>query len=141
MEATTKPKLEFLMNVHDFDSNMTIATSNLTRAQRSYLIKLKARVLPLKVETGRYKGTKRELRVCDLCNMGVLEDERHFLFKCCTLKKVRKPYLRSKDVDWGQINKKDHNAVMKLVLSKEYIKLGAKWVEDMYMTRKGILYR
>ncbi len=141
LEATTKTKLEFFVNVHNKDSELTIATSNLTRVQRSYLIKLKSGVLPLKVETGRYKGTKRELRTCDLCDSKEIEDERHFLIHCRALKRVRKAYLKSEEIEWGDINKKDHIAVTKHVLSKNHIKFGAKWIEDMYNTRKNLLYR
>ena len=141
VESTAKTKLEFFTNVHDYNSEMTIATSNLTRSQRSYLIKLKAGVLPLKVETGRYKGTKRELRTCDLCSSNVVEDEVHFLHRCRALKKVRKSYLKSTEIDWTRVNKKDKIELTKFLLQKENIKFRARWVEEMYSTRKDILYR
>ena len=32
-------------------------------------------------------------RVCLICDKNVTEDERHFLLKCKTLKKIRKKYL------------------------------------------------
>ncbi len=71
----------------------------------------------------------------------VSKTNTNFLFRCKALKRVRKAYLKSDEVDWSRINKKDHNAIMKLVLSKKYIKFGAKWIDDMYNTRKGLLYR
>ena len=50
----------------------------------------------LAIETGRYKQrnteTKKELRVCPLCNDGI-EDEIHFLFLCPLYKPIREERL------------------------------------------------
>ena len=55
---------------------------NLERNQRSVLAQLRFSILPLKLETGRFTGTKPEDRLCDICNSGAVEDECHFLFHC-----------------------------------------------------------
>ena len=39
-------------------------------------------ILPLKVETGRFIGTPLNLRLCELCQDSVIEDEVHFLLNC-----------------------------------------------------------
>ena len=39
-------------------------------------------ILPLRVETCRYIGQKREDRKCELCNLNEVEDEIHFVLKC-----------------------------------------------------------
>ena len=38
--------------------------------------------MPLKVETGRYRNTPLENRLCTYCDKGEIEDEVHFLNNC-----------------------------------------------------------
>ena len=39
-------------------------------------------LLPIRIETGRFNGLKPEERVCQLCNSGEMEDEKHFILTC-----------------------------------------------------------
>ena len=57
---------------------------NLHRLQRRTLAMLRIGVLPLEIETGRYAKPKTPLseRLCGLCNIDTIEDERHFLLHC-----------------------------------------------------------
>ncbi len=48
----------------------------------------------LAVETGRWTGTPRELRVCGKCNSGALGDEFHFLFECRHYDEARNRYMK-----------------------------------------------
>ncbi len=54
-EYTTEPNVSF----------------NLKKGQRSLCAQLRASVLPLAVEVGRYKGIPEEQRLCVLCDLGV----------------------------------------------------------------------
>ena len=104
-------------------------------------MKLKSGVLPLQLEVGRYKGVKKELRFCKVCqSKNLIEDEVHFLFHCNALKYVRKPFLREmkKEVQ-GYATMSDTDK-LKTFLSEEYIKRFAKWLVEMYATRRSILY-
>ena len=64
---------------------------HLPKFERSLVAQLRAGILPLKLETGRFKNIKDEItgryrkieveeRICDFCKNGV-EDEVHFI--CC----------------------------------------------------------
>ena len=75
--------------IHDFGEHKVLLKANLSRNQRSLVSKLKSRVLPLRSETGRFKGLKRELRFCELCNSKKIEDEFHMLTECKALKVTR----------------------------------------------------
>ena len=55
---------------------------NLTRKERSCIAQLRLGVLPLRIETGRYKGEKEADRICVLCNTNQVENELHFLLHC-----------------------------------------------------------
>jgi hypothetical protein len=54
----------------------------LTRRQRSLYAQFRLGVLPIRLETGRFRGEKEEDRICTLCNSGDVENEMHFLLKC-----------------------------------------------------------
>ena len=49
---------------------------------RSHLTKFRISAHKLRIETGRYTKVAREDRICNKCNLNVVEDECHFLFHC-----------------------------------------------------------
>lgn len=49
---------------------------------RRSLSKLRMSAHHLQVEVGRYQGIPPHLRLCQQCNSGEVEDEKHFLLKC-----------------------------------------------------------
>ncbi len=55
----------------------------------SVLVKLKIGVLSLQMETGRWKDTLFEYRLCRVCNEGLLENEPHLLLQCDALVEER----------------------------------------------------
>ena len=52
--------------------------------------------MKLPIETGRWKNISRENKICNLCDIGDLGDEFHFLFKCSHFNISRKQYLQTK---------------------------------------------
>ena len=57
---------------------------HLHRRKRSLLAKLRLSILPLQVVTGRYDNTPLDNRLCKLCNLYKIEDEKHFITECPT---------------------------------------------------------
>ena len=68
-------------------------TKCMSRRRRSLMSQLRAGILPIEIEKGRYtpifdktikKNRKREAkeRVCKLCNLNAIEDEFHFICIC-----------------------------------------------------------
>ena len=43
----------------------------------------------LAIETGRWDGTPRMSRVCQRCQQGALDDERHLVFECPVFEDLR----------------------------------------------------
>ena len=54
----------------------------LPKYEKSMMAQLRSGILPLRIETGRFSRTPLEQRICELCNMGALEDEIHVLCVC-----------------------------------------------------------
>ncbi len=61
-EAHTKEKLRTFVKVHDISNTKAIVSLNLSRIQRSAMIKLKCGVLPLALEIGRFSNVDKEIR-------------------------------------------------------------------------------
>ncbi len=141
MDAHVKTKLELLLQIHDFSQEKVLLKANLPRLQHSLVLKFKAGVFPIRKETGRYKNIKRELRFCELCNKNVIEDERHFIFKCRKLKKVRKLYLPTFLKEHGLKGKKEWEKCLKVMVEPENIKGFAKWLEQMYLADRELIYK
>lgn len=77
-----KPKLRTycqLKNVYGPEPYMTLP---LDRSKRSLCAQLRAGILPLAIEVGRFNSVPEEGRLCTLCNLNVIEDELHFVFHC-----------------------------------------------------------
>ena len=70
------------------------------RQQRSLLAQLRAGILPLRIETGRfynikdpqtnkYRKLKAGERLCEVCKDGNIEDEYHFVCICSVYRDIR----------------------------------------------------
>ena len=60
------------VDVKDFAEVGTLAKANLQRNHRSLVVHFICGILPLEIETGRYTGTKRELRFCKICDSPIV---------------------------------------------------------------------
>ena len=112
---------------------------NLKRGQRSLCAQLRAGVLPLAVEVGRYSGTPEEQRVCALCDLGVVEDEYHFVFYCPLYHKPRvklfeKIQNKNPDLFWMS-----ESHMLNWLFSNEVFALG-KYMERAWQLRWKSLY-
>ena len=88
-EAHQKPKLRAFVVVHDHTIERPVIELKLNRAQRSMIIRLKAGVLPMALETGQFKNVPIELRTRKVCMAGVTEDEFYFICECDMLERER----------------------------------------------------
>ena len=52
--------------------------------ERRTMALFRSETLPIAIETGRYSRTSTPVdsTMCDLCDMGVVEKEKHFLLDC-----------------------------------------------------------
>ena len=59
----------------------------------------------LAIETGRYVNVERENRICEHCNINVIENEYHFLLVCPKFRHLRIQYFKSYFCHWPSIRK------------------------------------
>ena len=55
---------------------------NIPKYKRSLFAQLRAGILPLNIETFRFRNIALENRICEVCNLNEIEDEIHFLCVC-----------------------------------------------------------
>jgi len=68
---------------------------NLSISERSVMAQFRLGILPLNIETGRFRNQPIEERICDLCELNEIEDESHFLFKCTLYNDLRKIWMEN----------------------------------------------
>ncbi len=133
-------KLDTYREVKDFADVAVLAKSNLPRNERSLVARLLCGILPLEVETGRFRDKKRQTRLCKICLEDKVEDELHFIFECKKLKDVRKAKLDTllcEDRDTRRMTKAEK---LKWLLSKEHIKEFGKVLACIYQARQDVMY-
>ncbi len=139
VEATTMPKLRTFITIHDAKQDKILVLKNLKRNHRSLITKLKAGVLPLHLELGRYKNSPLETRVCHICNAGFLEDELHFLYKCPGLANVRTKYATHVTLPRA-LEERPLEDILMENLDSDHIKNFGRFLEEMFMERKRLIY-
>ena len=133
MELDRKPKLRTFKIIQDFNQPKTLVEANLTRFQRSLITQLKFGILPLKLETDRYQGIPEDQRLCQLCTLGAVETEFHFIFRCPALKHIHDLYLNKYNINFA--NNTDASSLHSM-LSADNIRLTAKFIEVLYKERQ-----
>ncbi len=67
----------------------------MSHQQRYLIAQLRLGILPIHIETGRFRGTQLDGRICQLCDTQEVEDEIHFVCKCNLYNDLRKTMYRT----------------------------------------------
>ena len=111
-------------------------TAPLTKRQRSLCAQLRSGILPLHLETGRYRGTKEEDRKCFNC-LTEIENEFHFLFYCPLYQELRlKLFYRCKNPNLPWMNDSDR---LRWLFDNKVFAL-AEFLERAWEKRTKIIY-
>jgi hypothetical protein len=111
--------------------------SFMNREKRSYLAQLRSGILPLQVEVGRWQGVPVDERKCTVCRLGFVEDECHFLFECNEYHEERKDLYANVNDNFENI---PNSEKLKILMSKEYVKLFSNFLYTIYKKRQKILF-
>ena len=108
----------------------------LPKQERSFLAQLRCGVLPLRIETGRFSGLKPEERVCQLCDSGEIEDEKHFILTCDRYTNQRQILFRHLNPSFYPM---DSSEKLQYLLTQEYRHV-AKYITQSFLFRRKCLY-
>ncbi len=115
-------------------------TLNIDRYEKSLLSQLRYGILPLRVETGRFVNEKHCDRICTFCNSGNVEDQIHFLFHCNLYDNHRENLnTKARNIVEGWDNLSDIDKL--IVLYKDMTRIFGKYVKNIFLLRRNILYR
>jgi hypothetical protein len=76
------PKLRTYVEIKDCYRQEPIVCKYMSSKQRAVISKLRSGTLPIAIETGRFRKTPLQERLCGQCNNQSIEDEKHFLLHC-----------------------------------------------------------
>ena len=92
-DIINQPKLRTYVQIKNEYKCENYVSMNLSRSIRSYIAQIRCGVLPLHIETGRYRNLKVEERLCKVCDLQTVENELHFVFDCPAYSQLRLVYL------------------------------------------------
>ena len=131
-----KPKLRTYLLIKDNYGTENYVKLNLTRSQRSLLCQLRIGILPLPIETGRFRdirGIQENQRFCTFCK-DQIENELHFMFTCRQYNNEHTSFLSSIEPLIGSL------ADQFKFLSNIHPRRLSKFICYIWSTRKKILY-
>jgi len=134
-----QPKLRtYKIFKENFGTELYVKMS-LSRSQRSFIAQLRSGVLPLCIETGRFVNTKREERLCKICDLNTIEDEEHFIFHCPKYETLRSNFYNMLDNhEFFTMSTKEKWIF--LMASPKTITRFADYLQQIYFMRNEVLY-
>ena len=117
------------------------ATNIYNKGHRSALAKCRSGTAPIRLETGRYEGLSIEERLCQVCDMHVVEDEKHVLLECPL-------YTPTRDILFQKMNEHYVNSnltsipdkMICMFTSNECVKVLAKFCYDILNQRRAVFF-
>ena len=114
----------------------TYVSLNLPRSHRSILAQIRSGILPLEIETGRFRNIKFEDRKCKICNSESIESVIQFLLICRPYEINRRTFFNKIGVN---ITENTPNNIMKMLFS-EFPRALAKFCTKLWTNRKISLF-
>ena len=115
-----KPKLRtYLLFKNDLSPEPYVKLCK-SRRKRSTLAQFRMGVLPLEIETGRFKNIQPEERYCVLCNQGLVEDEKHFLCTCKLYASIRNELFTNVQQGNANFNNWNRDEIFCYLMSNEW---------------------
>ena len=113
--------------------------SNLNRRQRSLCAKHKCGVLPLAIETGRFKNVPEELRLCCVSNKCCIENEYHHLLECEGLEHLRKAFEKEY-LDDSNEEYEQNKGIVKCMIQKDRVNTTGMCLQALTEVRNEVIY-
>ena len=134
-----KPKLRTYVQFKETFETEEYVRHCSSRRKRSLLAQFRMSILPIALETGRFKGLPIEERICKLCDRNAVEDEIHVLCSCDL-------YHSMRDTMYNRITQRHENFVnldneskFQLLMRFEWKEV-AEFLDQMWNVRTGKLY-
>ena len=133
LDIQSMPKLRTYKLLKEVFGVEGYVSSPMQKNYRSVIARMRMGVFPLHIETGRWRGLALSERLCNSCDMSVVEDEKHFLCVCPKHVNLRQELISHVDAAIGQ---SCADVVVKYLLNTSDIRtLVAKYIISSYQNR------
>ena len=136
--VSMKPKLRsyvMFKNIFQSESYVKMAHSKMSR---SIFAQLRLGILPLEIETGRFRNIPSESRMCHFCK-NEIEDELHFVCVCPVYSNHRKILFNEIILTFNNFSNLDITEKFCFIMATG-TKYVLNYVENAWNTRKSLLY-
>ncbi len=96
-DLSNQPKLRTYMLFKNEYKCENYVSMILPKSLRSFIAQIRCGVLPLRIETGRFRNLAVGDRICTFCNLNEIESEIHFCFVCPVYVSLRLLFYNSID--------------------------------------------
>ena len=110
------------------------------RKFRSMMSQLRLGILPLEIETGRWKSIEVENRLCKLCSLNRVEDEYHFLFDCEVYSDDRVNFFIEISISYHEFMALSVKDRWKYIMSEPNAVKTAKFIYSLFEKRRSVLF-
>ncbi len=113
---------------------------NIDKYEKSLLSQVRYGILPLRVETGRFKNEPRQERLCIFCDANAIENVEHFLFECSLYDMYRLSLVeKAKRVINNWENLTDLKSLSKLF--EVAPRTLGRYVKEIFLYRRSKIYK
>ena len=137
-QVDNKPKLRMYKEMKNSPTTEFYVSTFLDSKLRSHLAQIRFGILPLTIETGRFRGTPLEERLCICCSENSIESEYHFIFECGFYENLRNSWFQNMDVNLTDFAVLSLCQKWTLIFSKP--KLTAKFITLAMEKRRQKIY-
>ena len=138
MDILCKPKLRTYCEIKHVYGPENYVLYNLPKKKRSLCAQIRAGILGLHIETGRYVGTPEEDRLCGMCDLNEIENEIHFVFYCPFYNSIRKTLFDKVDPNYEFVWLEDY-VKLKRLFQYEIFSFAA-FLEKAWAMRRRAIY-
>ena len=139
-QVIVKPKLRTYVTFKDNINTEPYVKFLMSKRARSLFTQFRHGILPLKIETGRFRNLPVAQRICELCQMDIVEDEVHFLCTCPLYVNIRYSlFKKAADFDKDFVNLDVERKCV--FLMKIFWKDVSNFVVTAWGIRQNVLYR
>ena len=139
-QVVKKPKLRTYIRFKDNVDTEVYVKYLTSRSARSLFAQFRHGILPLRIETGRFRHLQAEERLCELCQLDLVEDEMHFLCICPQYANLRHSlYQNAEEVNPNFVNLDTEEKFLSLM--ENSWKDVSKFIVSAWNVRQNVLYK
>ena len=139
LNLATKPKLRSYVTFKENYSTEDYVKYCLSRKKRSILAQFRIGILPIALETGRFKGIDVNERYCKLCSENTVESEKHLLCHCPLYAELRQTFYEEVSQTCNQFISMSDDEKFVHLLKYEW-KLTSNFLNSAWSLRTQKLY-